>query len=88
MSTGGDAAAPASPTSPTSPGGYYFDDDDEGEGKDDATSTGMTFGASITANANKLASSLADGLSRFRLRASNRASADASDADVDVAANE
>ena len=35
-------------------------------------------GAAIAANANKLASSLADGLSRFRLRATSRASASAS----------
>jgi hypothetical protein len=89
---GGETAA-AAPTSPTSPGAYYFDDDDHDEGEGDARgAAGVKFGAAITANANKLASSLADGLSRFRLRATSRASASASaeasdaDADANVAA--
>jgi len=87
----GETAA-AAPTSPTSPGAYYFDDDDHDEGEGDARGgTGVKIGAAIAANANKLASSLADGLSRFRLRATSRASASASaeasdaDADADVA---
>ena len=82
----------AGPESPTSPGGYYFDDDEDAEGDAEGTSSRFsvnTLGASlndatsaISTNANKLVGSLADGFSRFRFRASEPSSTNASEDDA------
>lgn len=82
----------AGPESPTSPGGYYFDDDDDdddAEGETSSRFSANTLGASLndatnalSTNANKLVGSLADGFSRFRFRASEPPSTNASEDDA------
>jgi len=79
----------AGPESPTSPGGYYFDDDDDDDDDEGETSSRFSvnkLGASLndatnalSTNANKLVGSLADGFSRFRFRASEPTSTNASE---------